>query len=215
MPSSSLAVVNCPGNPESPRHGNVTCNGNTYQSVCEFKCEMGYNLIGKQDTKCTEERSWDTESPNCQSTNVYHIGLPLKKIVLSFVRSLCFWCAVEFINISAYLWLGVRPSVGAIHISCSFIIEWCFQIVKVNSKQLFIVWISWLVCRFLAAYFVMNLPDINTESRQNTVKEIRCPAVQIDCFYRAHSNLLRCRGKIDMYESMSCLHAICRGVIWF
>ncbi|XP_073712268.1 E-selectin isoform X3 [Misgurnus anguillicaudatus] len=67
----SCELVKC--NPEDVltlHHGSVRCsnpNGDfSYDSVCEYSCEEGYELKGSSTTKCTATTEWTIKPPTCE-----------------------------------------------------------------------------------------------------------------------------------------------------
>ncbi|XP_044530191.1 E-selectin [Gracilinanus agilis] len=55
-----------------PRNGSVTCNhsstGNfTYQSVCNFSCDEGFELQGSSQLECTAQGQWTHQFPTCKA----------------------------------------------------------------------------------------------------------------------------------------------------
>ncbi|XP_073712278.1 E-selectin isoform X13 [Misgurnus anguillicaudatus] len=67
----SCEIVKC--NPEDVttlHHGSAQCsnpNGDfSYDSVCEYSCEEGYELKGSSMTKCTATTEWTSKPPTCE-----------------------------------------------------------------------------------------------------------------------------------------------------
>ena len=61
-----LSVVQCPQlNATSPLMINI--NSTTYQSVANYTCEVGYNLMGNASRFCQEDMSWSGNEPECRS----------------------------------------------------------------------------------------------------------------------------------------------------
>ncbi|XP_074078072.1 E-selectin-like isoform X2 [Macrotis lagotis] len=55
-----------------PQNGSVTCahslNGDfTYQSVCSFRCEEGFELQGSSQLQCTAQGQWTQPMPTCEA----------------------------------------------------------------------------------------------------------------------------------------------------
>lgn len=53
-----------------PDHGSVDCahpNGEfSYESQCEYSCDMGYQLFGSQMTRCQAAATWSNKPPSCK-----------------------------------------------------------------------------------------------------------------------------------------------------
>ncbi|XP_056671485.1 E-selectin [Monodelphis domestica] len=54
-----------------PENGSVTCNHSstgdfTYQSVCNFNCNEGFELQGSSQIECTAQGQWTHQSPTCE-----------------------------------------------------------------------------------------------------------------------------------------------------
>ena len=57
----------------APANGNVVCtDGGNLNSVCQFTCNRGYNLIGGDSNSCFDDRDndafgqWTSPPPFCQ-----------------------------------------------------------------------------------------------------------------------------------------------------
>jgi len=49
-------------------YGTQSCDRlNEYQSVCEYTCNHGYELVGTPSRQCMPTGKWDKEKPSCQS----------------------------------------------------------------------------------------------------------------------------------------------------
>ncbi|XP_065132382.1 sushi, von Willebrand factor type A, EGF and pentraxin domain-containing protein 1-like [Paramisgurnus dabryanus] len=77
----SCGIVEC--NPEDVttlHHGSVQCshpNGNfSYESVCEYSCEEGYELKGSNTTKCTATTKWSSKPPTCELVQCSKLTTP-------------------------------------------------------------------------------------------------------------------------------------------
>nr|XP_055042278.1 E-selectin isoform X2 [Misgurnus anguillicaudatus] len=67
----SCEIVKCnPADVTTLHHGSVRCsnpNGDfSYDSVCEYSCEEGYELKGASTTKCTATTEWTNKPPTCE-----------------------------------------------------------------------------------------------------------------------------------------------------
>ncbi|XP_073714000.1 P-selectin-like [Misgurnus anguillicaudatus] len=67
----SCEIIKCkPEDIPRPDHSSVKCsgpNGNfSYDSVCEYSCEEGYELKGSNTTKCTATTKWTGKPPTCE-----------------------------------------------------------------------------------------------------------------------------------------------------
>ena len=55
-------------------NGVVSCtNANHYESVCFFRCDDGYRLIGESRRVCQENQNWSGLSPVCQLGKVVEL----------------------------------------------------------------------------------------------------------------------------------------------
>ena len=62
-------TVNCIdcGQLTPPMNGFLFLNGTSFESVAEYSCETGYDLIGEESRVCTNYSTWSGEDPICQS----------------------------------------------------------------------------------------------------------------------------------------------------
>nr|QKY88668.1 putative C3b soluble receptor CR1_S2 [Botryllus schlosseri] len=62
-------VVRCASEPDEPRNGRVTCTrGSKLRSVCTFKCNQGFKLVGSIKATCLRLRktpAWNKPTPKC------------------------------------------------------------------------------------------------------------------------------------------------------
>lgn len=50
----------------SPDHGTFECSdGDTYNSVCEFRCNEGYKLSGSLSRTCLDDHRWSGQEAEC------------------------------------------------------------------------------------------------------------------------------------------------------
>ncbi|KAA0708494.1 P-selectin CD62 antigen-like family member P [Triplophysa tibetana] len=67
----SCEIIKCkPDDITAPGHGRVRCsnpNGNlSFDSVCEYTCEEGYELKGSATTRCDATAEWTNKPPTCE-----------------------------------------------------------------------------------------------------------------------------------------------------
>ncbi|XP_053247172.1 P-selectin isoform X3 [Podarcis raffonei] len=65
---------------ETPKQGRVTCfhpNGEfAFQSTCEFACEAGFTLAGRNSTRCLATGNWTAPLPTCQAVQCPSLQTP-------------------------------------------------------------------------------------------------------------------------------------------
>ncbi|XP_053247173.1 P-selectin isoform X4 [Podarcis raffonei] len=65
---------------ETPKQGRVTCfhpNGEfAFQSTCEFACEAGFTLAGRNSTRCLATGNWTAPLPTCQAVECPKLDVP-------------------------------------------------------------------------------------------------------------------------------------------
>ena len=66
---SYIAAVNCGALPPV-RHGRRVTNGTMFQSVANYTCDNGYNLVGVQSRTCESSAIWSGNEPMCEGTTV-------------------------------------------------------------------------------------------------------------------------------------------------
>ena len=62
---SYIAAVNCGALPPV-RHGRTVTNGTMFQSVANYTCDNGYNLVGVQRRMCENNAVWSGVEPECK-----------------------------------------------------------------------------------------------------------------------------------------------------
>nr|XP_055049542.1 sushi, von Willebrand factor type A, EGF and pentraxin domain-containing protein 1-like isoform X2 [Misgurnus anguillicaudatus] len=77
----SCEIVKCnPGDVLTLHHGSVKCshrNGNfSFDSVCEYSCEEGYELKGFNTSKCTATTEWTSKPPTCELVQCSNLTTP-------------------------------------------------------------------------------------------------------------------------------------------
>jgi len=54
-------------------YGSVRCSeGDSYNSVCTFECEAGFELTGSRTRTCLETKKWSGEEATCTSKLHYY-----------------------------------------------------------------------------------------------------------------------------------------------
>ncbi|CAI5776335.1 P-selectin-like isoform X1 [Podarcis lilfordi] len=65
---------------ETPKQGRMTCfhpNGEfAFQSTCEFACEAGFTLAGRNSTRCLATGNWTAPLPTCQVIECPKLDVP-------------------------------------------------------------------------------------------------------------------------------------------
>ena len=59
-------VVDC-GALTDPDNGQVSATTTTYDSIADYTCNTGYNLVGVNERICTAAGTWTDGEPTCQS----------------------------------------------------------------------------------------------------------------------------------------------------
>ncbi|XP_039252894.2 P-selectin-like [Styela clava] len=106
--------------PSVPYHGYMYCNdGMYYGSLCTFKCDDDYNLVGATTTKCAyplkkaygKQPEWDYESPVCERKMCYEAVVPENGAIVcsdkNFIHSEC-----------EYVCDSYHRRVGALYTTC-------------------------------------------------------------------------------------------------
>ena len=56
----------------TPRNGNFTCDGPQITgTVCDFDCNLGYNLVGPETRECMSNNEWSGNTSSCE---IIHCG---------------------------------------------------------------------------------------------------------------------------------------------
>lgn len=63
--SSIYAAVDC-GNLTDPQNGTVTMLSTVFQSVAEYRCDLGFILNGNNSRTCQFDGTWSANQPSCQ-----------------------------------------------------------------------------------------------------------------------------------------------------
>ena len=89
-------IVNCPPL-NHPDHGAINCSlgddeNPTYEDICAFSCDAGYELIGNDSRFCHSDGSWNGSS-SCTIMECPSSSLPLNSMLAescnSTYQSLC------------------------------------------------------------------------------------------------------------------------------
>ena len=62
---SYITAVNCGALPPV-QHGRTVTNGTVFQSVANYTCDNGYNLVGIQSRTCESSAIWSGHEPMCE-----------------------------------------------------------------------------------------------------------------------------------------------------
>ncbi|XP_059197588.1 P-selectin [Centropristis striata] len=85
-PTPTCTVVQC-SSLKDPPHASMPCQNpigvHSYGSICTVKCEEGFNLIGRNMTKCSLNGSWSHDLPVCQAKRCSPINPPHGKLSCS------------------------------------------------------------------------------------------------------------------------------------
>ncbi|XP_002131969.2 uncharacterized protein LOC100181304 [Ciona intestinalis] len=65
--SKELTVIRCKEKLYRPSHGTKSCtNSDVTNSVCMFKCNRGYRMIGNETITCARTARWTSKLPRCE-----------------------------------------------------------------------------------------------------------------------------------------------------
>ncbi|KAM5148560.1 E-selectin [Mantella aurantiaca] len=66
--------------PEEPENGVMDCSDNEemlpYKSICNFKCNKGFTLVGSSSTTCMSPYQWTEEHPKCEAIQCHYPEVP-------------------------------------------------------------------------------------------------------------------------------------------
>lgn len=62
-------AVDC-GNLTDPQNGTVTVPSTIFQSVADYRCDIGFVLNGTLSRTCQSDGIWSANEPSCQGTTV-------------------------------------------------------------------------------------------------------------------------------------------------
>ena len=51
----------------NPEHGDANDDVTTVGSIVEFTCDIGYELVGAEETECLTTGEWSVDVPVCES----------------------------------------------------------------------------------------------------------------------------------------------------
>ena len=68
-------LIHCDPVPSRLEHGTVIGNDTIYQSVIEFRCNPGYELMGAAQVTCESEKQWSAPFPVCKPRKCPHPGM--------------------------------------------------------------------------------------------------------------------------------------------
>ncbi|XP_066533027.1 E-selectin-like [Hoplias malabaricus] len=60
----------------------MSCNGDSFGSICKFSCDIGFNLQGESEITCTESAQWSQGMPYCQIVQCSELTDPLNATML-------------------------------------------------------------------------------------------------------------------------------------
>ena len=66
----SIAAVDC-GGLDNPDNGVVSLDGTRLNFMATYKCNIGYDLVGDSERRCTELGQWSGNQPICQSKSAF------------------------------------------------------------------------------------------------------------------------------------------------
>ena len=67
-----LIAVDCGALP-LVQHGHAVTNGTVFQSVANYTCDNGYNLVGIQSRTCESNATWSGNEPVCKGIRLWMI----------------------------------------------------------------------------------------------------------------------------------------------
>ena len=66
-----FSSATCPRQPDEPLNGFKRCTGSERSQKCEFRCKIGFSLVGSKNSTCDMESNlnstgWSDETPECE-----------------------------------------------------------------------------------------------------------------------------------------------------
>ena len=88
----SCVVISCP-DLSNPDNGVVQfSSGTVFQSVAEYSCDDGYQIIGTSSLTCQANAQWSDSPPHCESKPNILYNLDYHNKIIVCIYSLCLLC---------------------------------------------------------------------------------------------------------------------------